>query len=465
MKRTVLAVALALTGCAVGGSKLAYTPELPGLAAPRSATVQAVSMDRLWTLFADAHLQRLIDEALLHNADLEAAVARVREAQATLGVVRAAQMPTLDAKASSSRQQQAEMPGFDRRFSTHRLSLEAGYEADLWGKLSASTAAARYQLLATEWARAAFEWSLSAAVAEGYFELAAVDRQLEISHAVRASRENAALIRGKEYAAGAGSEFDLRRAQAELAATDSTIASLGRTRAALEFTLNLLTGRDPHEIATGRFAALALDEGKTLRAIVPHGEAADLLVRRPDVRQAEAQLAAANASIDAARAATLPTLRLTGAVGSDSRSISDLFSGPAAIWSLGAALAQPIFDGGRLRARVQEEEARAAQSLSNYRKVIATAVADVREAYANLDLTTQAFDAERNRVASLARAHDLARRGHAAGALAYLDLLDAERNLYQAQLQQVGAYRDQLISQVSAFKALGDGYVNPGSPS
>lgn len=138
--------------------------------------------------------------------------------------------------------------------------------------------------------------------------------------------------------------------------------------------------------------------------------------------------------------------------------MSDLFSGPAAIWSLGASLAQPLFDGGRLRARVGEEQARGEQSLSNYRKVVATAVADLREAYANLDLTEQAFIAERNRVVSLSRAHDLAQRGHGAGALGYLDLLDAERNLYNAQLQQVSAYRDQLIGQVSAFRALGGGY-------
>ena len=125
--------------------------------------------------------------------------------------------------------------------------------------------------------------------------------------------------------------------------------------------------------------------------------------------------------------------------------------------ALGASLAQPLFDGGRLRARVGEEQARGEQSLSNYRKVVATAVADLRKAYANLDLTEQAFIAERNRVVSLSRAHDLARRGHGAGALGYLDLLDAERNLYDAQLQ-VSAYRDQLIGQVSAFRALGGGY-------
>jgi multidrug efflux system outer membrane protein len=462
MNKIVLAVAAAtaFAGCATSSTpKLQPDTPTVGLIAPKSAKIESVSIERWWTLFGDPALERLVDEALAHNADLESAVARVREAQATLGVARAAQMPTLDAKASSSRNHQS------NTFGSHRFSLEAGYEADLWGKLSSTTAAARHQLLGTEWARAALEWSLTASLAEAYFELAAVDRQVQISEAVRTSRLNTVLLRNKEHQVGAGSEFDLRRAEAELAATESTLAALGRQRAALEHALALLTGRSPQEIATGRFTPAPLDEARLVQSVLPQGEAADLLVRRPDIRQAEAQLAAANASIDAARAATLPSIRLTGVVGSDANTVSNLFSGPAAIWSLGASLAQPIFDGGRLRSRVKEEEARGEQALASYRKAVATAVADVREAYANLDLTEQAFQAERNRVVSLARAHELARRGHGAGALSYLDLLDAERNLYQAQLDHVGAHRDQLIGQVAAFKALGGGYVNPGSSS
>jgi outer membrane protein, multidrug efflux system len=453
------AVAVGLAGCAASSEQLGLNPEVPALAAPANARIEALSIERWWTLFGDAALERLVDEALAHNADVESAVARVREAQASLGVARSAQSPTLDAFVGSSRNHQSE-----KTFSSHRVSLEAGYEADLWGKLSSASAAARHQLFAAGWARAALEWSLTAAVAEAYFSLAAVERQMAVSVAVRTSRLNTVVLRQREYAAGAGNEFDLRRAEAELAATDSTIAALGRERSALEHALALLTGRSPQQIAAGGFTVSSFDEKQALGSVLPQGAAAELLVRRPDIRQAEAQLAAANSSIAAARAATLPSIRLTGSIGSDSHAVSDLFSGPSAIWSLGASLAQPLLDGGRLRSRVEEEKARGEQALAGYRKVVATAVADVREAYANLDLTEQAFHAERDRVQSLARAHDLARRGHSAGALAYLDLLDAERNLYQAQLQQVGAYRNQLIGQVAAFKALGGGYASTGSP-
>jgi multidrug efflux system outer membrane protein len=187
------------------------------------------------------------------------------------------------------------------------------------------------------------------------------------------------------------------------------------------------------------------------------------MARRPDLKQAEAQLASANYSIESARAATLPSLRLSGSIGSDARSLSDLFSGPAAIWSIAGGLAQPLIDGGRLRARVREEHARAEQALAGYRKAVAGAVVDVRDAYATLDLTQQEFQAQSARSGSLARAHALAQRGFDNGALAYLDLLDAERNWHQSRIDHVSAYRDRLIGQVAAFKALGGGYSHQGS--
>jgi multidrug efflux system outer membrane protein len=450
MKKPCWIVLLALAGCAAPAhEKPAYL--VPELQASGTARLADISIDRWWTLFGDPALEQRVDEALARNADLESALARVREARATLDAVAAGQAPTLDANAAAGKTDRS-----GASFRKYSFSLDATYDADLWGRLSSSTSAARHQLLATEWARAAVEWSLTASVAQTHFELGAVDRQIEVSEAVRASRARTVELRRREHAAGAGSEFDLRRAEAELAAAESTLAGLGRSRAALDSVMTLLLGRSAQEVSA--LPRVEFDESKPLVNALPRGAAAELLVRRPDVRRSEAQLAAAHASIDAARAATLPALRLTGSLGSDARTLSDLFSGPGALWSIAAGITQPIFDGGRLKARVREEEARSEQALAAYRKVVATAVVDVREAYANLDLTHQAFQAERDRVESLTRAHRLAQRGHAAGALSSLDLLDAERNLYQAQLQQVGAYRDRLVGQVAAYKALGGGY-------
>ena len=468
----VAACALALAACATAPEvkPAASVTAIPELAPGAAATLRNdLAIDRWWSLFGDPVLDRLMEEALARNADLETAVARVHEAQATLDVVRAAQSFTLDANYSSSRSQLSEVssmpvpPGVNRVSNRHRASLDAAYDLDLWGRLSSSTSAARSQLLATEWARSAVEWSLTARVAQSYFELGAADRQVELTEQVRRVRERALDARRREYAAGAGSELDLRRAEAELTGTEAQLASLGRQRAGLERALTQLLGRSPAEIISGGLQKNALDEAKPLDAVLPGGQTADLLVRRPDLRQAEAQLAAANYSIAAARAATLPTARLSGSLGSDAKSLSDLFSGPAAIWSIAGALAQPIVDGGRLRAKVREEQARAEQALAGYRKAVSGAVLELREAYSALELTQQEFQAQRARVVSLARARDLAQRGYDAGALGYLDLLDAERNWHQAQLDQVSAYRDRLNGQVAAFKALGGGYIHQGS--
>ena len=193
--------------------------------------------------------------------------------------------------------------------------------------------------------------------------------------------------------------------------------------------------------------------------MLPQGAVNELLVRRPDVRQSEAQLVASNYSIEAARAATLPSVRLSGMLGTDARSIGNLFSGPAMIWSIAANVSQSLIDGGRLRARVDEEQARAEQALASYRKTVAGAVLDVREAYAVLDVVQQSLEAEHARVIALARAREIARLGYDNGAISYLDVLDADRNWYQAQVNEVAAYRDRLTAQVAAFKALGGGYT------
>ena len=470
---TALAVALALGGCAGVPNVLKLRPtssmtSVPQIAPSASAAVKpGLSIDRWWTYFSDPNLDRLMDEALAHNEDLESAIARVREAQASLDIARAGQMPTLDLSVDTGKSQRSTVgatplpPNVDRRSASNTLSLNAGYELDLWGRLASTTAAARHQLLSTEWARSVVEWSLTARVAEAYFEMAAVDRQIAISQAVRASRATTLKLRQREHAAGAGNEFDLRRAEAEVTATDSSIASLSKQRVSLERVLTALLGRTPTEIASATLTVRALDESRPLEAILPQGAMADLLVRRPDVKQAEEQLAAANANIEVARAATLPSVRLSGVIGSDAKSVGNLFSGPATIWSITASASQSIFDGGRLRARVREEHARGEQTLATYRRSVSGAVLDVREAYATLDVAHQAFEAERDRVASLARARELAKLGFDNGALPYLELLDAERTWYQAQLNQVTAYRDRLTAQVAAFKALGGGYIAP----
>src|SRR6185295_12280703 len=252
-----------------------------------------------------------------------------------------------------------------------------------------------------------------------------------------------------------------RRAEAELASTDATAVALARQRVELEATLALLSGRPLGAIASVETPRLPLDPAEAFTARLPQGDAAAMLLARPDVREAEAALAAARYDIGAARAATLPAVSLSGAVGSDVRSLGNLFSGPGFVWSIAASLAQSVFDGGQLRSRVHQADARADAAFADYRKVVLNAVVELREAYADLDLSEQARRADRDRVVALERARRLAALGVTNGSLTALDLLDAERNAFQAQLDEAASARDQRIAQVAVFKALGGGTPAP----
>lgn len=441
--------------------------ELPALAPSANATLEAgLAIERWWTLFGDAALDRLVEQALHDNHDLAGAAARVREARARLDELRGTQRPSLDLQAGSGRARQSgdgALPGLPLTSSSHTVSLVGRHEIDLWGRLASAGDAGRAQLLAQQWARAGIEWGLSAQLAEAHFRLRAVQRQLEIGEAVRSGRATTLALRRREQAAGIATEFDLRRAESELAGAEATLSTLQRQRAGLEATLALLAGRPLALIADRERAREPLDPAAPFQARLPQGDAAGLLLRRPDLRQAEAQLAAAQADVATARATTLPVLALTGSVGSDVRSLSNLFDGPGRVWSLALSATQHLFDGGQGRARVAQADARADAALAAYRQAVLGAVLELREAYAALELGQQALQARQARAAALARARQLAALGYASGAFGYLELLDAERNHFQAQLDEVDACRDRLLGQVAAFKALGGGHTGPAT--
>jgi len=479
------AAALLLGACAIAPPAPLPGPEAAAAAAeldrevfgiavpapPRSAAraEPALVIDRWWLHFHDPALNALVDAALARNSDLGIAAARLREARAQLDEARGAQQPSVDLQASTARTRtSAEATGLPggaaHTGASHRVSLAAQYEVDLWGRLAAGTDAARARLDTQGWARAAIEWGLTARLAEVHFGLRALQRQLEIAEAVRAGREQTVTLRRAGLAGGVGSEFELRRAEAELAAAEATLAALQRQRLSLESARALLAGTPLAELTTAAADVAPLDPARPFEARLPQGDIAGLLWRRPDLRQAEAQLAAARADIRAARAATLPALRLSGSVGSDVRELAHLFNAPGFAWTIAAGAAQSLVDGGRNAARVEQAQARSDAALLAYRQRVAAALSELREAYAAFDTAEQALAAEQRRVAALAEARRLARLGHEAGALPQLDALDAERNHFQAQLAEVDAYRERLLGQVAAFKALGGGHTAaPGS--
>jgi multidrug efflux system outer membrane protein len=443
----------------------AHAVLLPAADATRITRIgPGLTIDRWWQHFGDADLNRLVEHGLAHNADLAIAAARLREARALLDETRSGQRPAVALQASHGRgRASAESLGLpagsaSRPQSQHRVALEADYEVDLWGRLASASDAARARLAAQGWARATIEWGLTAQLAEAHYGLRSIERQLEIADSVRAGRVQTLSLRRSEFGAGAGTEFEVQRADAEVAAAESTIAGLQRQRLALESTLSLLAGLAPGQIVSARSASVPLDPAAALELRLPQGPVSVLLAQRPDVRRAEADLAATQSDIHAARAATWPALRLSGSVGSDVRELSNLFTGPGFAWSLAAGIAQSVYDGGRNAARVEQAEARADAALAGYRKSVATALAELREAYAAFATAERALHAERQRVAALSQASRLARLGREAGALTQLDALDAERNHFQAQLAEVDAYRDRIVGQIAAYKALGGGH-------
>lgn len=466
-----LAVAAAvLAGCAAPSpTRPADTlAALPAPALPAGATVQpGLAIERWWTLFDDAELTALVEQALARNHDLGIAAARVREARARLDEARGARLPSLELQAGHSRARQAAdalPPGAERIGSSHSAALVGRYDVDLWGRLAAGSRAAQAQLRAQEWTLAGVQWSLTAHLAETHFSLRALQRQIGIAEAMRSSRGATLDLRRREQAAGSASEFELRRAQAELAETEVTLASLRRQRVSLEATLALLAGRSPEEAAAPEAARTPLDPTRPFAARLPEGDAGAMLLRRPDLLEAEARLAAAREDVAGARAATLPAVRLTGSLGSDARTLAGLFDGPGFVWSVALNLAQSVFDGGQARARVDQAAARAEAAHIAYRQAVLGAVVELRQAYDTLALTEAAQRGEQDRVAALERARTLARTGVRAGALSPLDELDAERNAFSAQLAEVTAYRDRLIGQVAAYKALGGGAAVTAHP-
>lgn len=457
-------LALALAACAQAPT------EPPGARSPIAAaalpqlqpgagvrTERDLPIERWWTLFDDPLLAARIEHALRDNHDLAAAAARVREARARLDEVQGSRLPTVDVQESHARARQPGdgrlPPGAPLTTSQHQVGLVARHELDLWGRVASSRDAAQARLQAQQWVQVSVAWGLSAQIAEGHYGLRAVQRQIELAGAVRDTRATSLALRRREQAAGIANEFDLRRAEAEHAASELTLAQLQRQRLGYEAALALLLGR----VLPDTNEPQPLDPAAPLLLRLPQGGAAERLLQRPDVRRAEAELAAAQADIAAARAATLPRLSLSGSVGSDVRSMSDLFSAQGFVWQLAGGLAQNLFDGGQARARVNQADARADAAHAAYRQVVLRAVTELREAYAALDSTQQAETAAAARVRAMERAAQLARLGHAAGALGYLDLLDAERNRQQAQLDEVNARRDRLLVQVAALKALGGG--------
>jgi len=465
LHRNLAATALAvlIAGCAVGPDYRRPEIELP--AAWQGAPTEGVkgARDRWWTLYADPVLDRLVEEALANNLDLALATARVDEARALLRIADAQFWPSVDAAAQADRSRSSERTAMRLPLGTpiertnYRAQLNVAYEVDLWGRLRRGSEAAQAGLLATEAARYTVRITLASEVARSYYALVALDSQVEATRRSLELRSNGLTLQNARHAAGLINDFTLKQLEAEVAAARALLPPLQARRTAEELALAVILGRSPRAIMEDAFD-VAADRGGLAVAVIPEGLPSDLLLRRPDVVEAEQRLVAANARIGEARAQLFPRIGLTGYLGSESSSLSDLFTGPAAIWQLAFGLAQPIFQGGRLLGEVEAVEARQRQSLAGYQKTLQEAFREVRTALSTQSRAREAYEAEGMRVAALTDALRLARIRYQNGLLSQLEVIDAERNLLQAELNRIDALLAQRAAVADVVRALGGGW-------
>jgi len=461
-KLSILGFAFLLAACA--GLKPDYTKPAVDLPAGwRDAPADGVQARdaRWWKVYGDPVLDRLVDEALAHNANVMLAIARVDEARAALSATSADQRPQVSASANRSRtrvSQRGPTPlpqGVDPQFNDTRVAVGVSYEIDLWGRLRNATQAARAELLASEAARETVLITLTSDLAQGYFALRAFDGQLEATRRSLAARSEALGMQKKRFDVGDISEFDYRQLQADVAADRALLPALELQRAQQENALAVLLGKSPRAIYEGALEAGSDPEDRTLAIVVPAGLPSDLLLRRPDLIQAEQTLIAANARVAVARAAYFPTLSLTGTLGSESVALSDLFTGPAGMWQAALAAGQPIYAGGRIDAQVQAAGARERQALAQYQLAIQNAFRDVRDALVAQAKARERLEAESERVTALRTTLRFARLRYQNGMTGQLEVLDAERNLLAAEQNRIDALRSQRAAIADLFKALG----------
>ena len=458
-----LAAAALLAGCATGPGYERPKADLPASWQGLPGAGVKAPGERWWTLYGDPALDKLVEEALAHNQDLALAVARMDEARALLRVSDSLLMPSVDATFQGDRSRRSERtstpfpPNFPLENSNYRAQLNVAYEVDLWGRLSSASRAARANLLSTEAARETVRIAVATEVVRGYFGLVSLDAQIASTNRSLKLRSDGLDLQNVRAKAGLINDLNLRQLEAEVAAAQGQLPALQAVRTAQELALAVLAGRSPRAITEGSIDRRA-ELGEPQAPVVPEGLPSDLLLRRPDIVEAEQRLIGANARIDEARAALFPRIVLTGFLGSESAQLGNLFSGPATIWSLAFALAQPIFQGGRLFAEIEAVKARERQALAQYQKTLQAAFGEVRAALSTQLRARETFDAETTRGVALSEALRLARIRYQNGLLSQLEVMDAERNLLQAELNRADALRAQRAAVADLVKALGGGW-------
>jgi len=459
--RSILVLAALASGaCTVGPNysrPIVQTPEVYRSASPDNATTPAgasLGEQRWWEVFEDPVLQDLIRTAIQQNLDVRIAASRVLQARAQLGITRADQAPSVTANAGAARERLPQSPVTAAlQTSVFDVQASAAWELDFWGKFRRATEGARAELLASQWGQRAVVTSLVSGVAGAYFTLRALDLDLDIATRTLTTRRESLRLTEVRARGGATSLLDVRQAEQLVFGGAAEIASLERQIEQQENVISILLGNNPSGVARGR----SLTE-QPHAPDVPAGLPSALLERRPDVVQSEQQVVAANADIGVAKAAYFPQIALTGSAGWQSTALSALFTGPAGLWSVGGALAQPVFTAGRTRARVDLAAARREEAILIYRQTIQQALREVSDALVAYQKGREFREQEERLAQSAADARRLAELRYQGGATSYLEVLDSDSRLFSAELGLADAQLNELLAFVQIYRALGGGW-------
>jgi outer membrane protein, multidrug efflux system len=459
-RRSVIWLAVGLAGCMVGPDYRRPAVDVPSAWRMNTEEAAQISTSAWWDRFGDPVLSHLVRNALENNKDLAIAAANVDVAFAQYGITRSAQFPTVDAGASAQRQRLSQstapipVPSGRQAFDDYRINVSASYEVDLWGRFRRATEAARASLLASEEGRRTVVLTVVASVASEYVQLRALDRQLEIATHTSESLREAARLQQVRFEEGATPESDYQQAQSQAEAAAAQVPELERQIVRQENLISVLLGANPGPIPRGR----TIDELRF--PDVPPGLPSSLLERRPDIRQAEQNLVAANADIGVAKAAYFPQISLTGLLGLESAQLSDLFKGPSRTWSFGSGLTQSVFNAGSIRSQVEQAKAAQREALYSYQKSVISAFEDFEDALIDRAKFGQARDSQARNVAALVRFRDLAVLRYREGATIYLEVANAEQSLFNAQLTLVSVQSQLFQSYANLYRAMGGGWVD-----
>jgi len=440
----------------VSSAEASSTESTPSSTPASSANTAPASLgdEKWWEVFEDKELQGLIRTALQNNYDVRIAAARVLEAQAQLGITRADQLPSLGVGGNiTSIRNPAVGPIPAYEVTQGQVSASAAWNLDFWGRYRRATESARATLLANQWAQKEVMATLVSNVASSYFLLRQLDLQLEISNRTLSSRQDSLELTKTLERHGINTLLDVRQSEQLVYTAASEVPDLERQIAQQENAISILLGSNPSDVPRG----LKLTE-QPHSPEVPVGLPSALLERRPDIREAEQNLIAANAQIGVARAAYFPQISLTANAGYQSAALTDLFTGPAGVWTLAGTLTQPIFEGGRLKSGVRLAEAQHEQLLLAYQQTIQGAFRDVSNALVAYRKNREFRIQQQNLVESAQDAARLSEMRFKAGTTDYLEVLTNETNSFSAELALAQAQGNELNALVQLYQALGGGW-------